>query len=102
MAHSRIVPVAVEGTVALILATGLVLAAPPQTRPPAQVPARPRGLITLGFSPAAARAERQVEEKFKAIPSPKEASKHYPFHTAEPPAAGSERKYQLALYIDDL
>src|SRR5712692_11687063 len=102
MAHSRIVPVAVEGTVALILATGLVLAAPPQTRPPAQVPARLRGLITLGFSPAAARAERQVEEKFKAIPSAEEARKHHRFLTAEPHPAGSERNYQLALYIADL
>jgi len=102
MAHSRIVPVAVEGMVALILAAGLALAAPPQTRPPAKAPARPRQLITLGFSPAAARAERQVEEKFKAIPSAEEARKHHRFLTAEPHPAGSERNYQLALYIADL
>src|SRR5713101_3814145 len=102
MAHSRVVQVAVEGMVALILAAGLTLAAPAQTHPPAKAPARPRGLITLGFSPAAARAERQVEEKFKAIPSAEEARKHHRFLTAEPHPAGSERNYELAQYIADL
>ena len=102
MAHGRIVQVAVEEMVALILAAGLTLAAPPQTRPPAKAPARPRELITLGFSPAAARAERQVEEKFKAIPSAEEARKHHRFLTAEPHPAGSERNYELAQYIADL
>jgi N-acetylated-alpha-linked acidic dipeptidase len=46
--------------------------------------------------------QRQIEAKFKAIPSPEEARKHHRFLTAEPHPAGSERNNALARYIADL
>jgi N-acetylated-alpha-linked acidic dipeptidase len=52
-----------------------------------------------GYSKRAALAERQVEEKFKRIPSPEEARKHHRFFTAEPHPAGSERNNELARHI---
>jgi len=55
-----------------------------------------------GFSPQSLKAQREIEEKFKAIPSPEEARKQHRFFTAEPHPAGSERNNELARYIAQL
>jgi N-acetylated-alpha-linked acidic dipeptidase len=55
-----------------------------------------------GFSARAAKAQAEIEAKFKSIPSPDEARKHHRFLTAEPHPAGSERNNELARYIADI
>ncbi|MEK6299078.1 MAG: M28 family metallopeptidase [Acidobacteriota bacterium] len=55
-----------------------------------------------GFSLEGTKTQRQIEAKFKAIPSPEEARKHHRYLTAEPHPAGSERNNELARYIADL
>ncbi len=52
-----------------------------------------------GFSQQAAQSQKQVEEKFKRIPSPEEARKLHRYFTAEPHPAGSERNNELARNI---
>ena len=52
-----------------------------------------------GYSRQAAPGQREVEEKFRRIPSPEEARKHHRFFTAEPHPAGSERNNELARHI---
>ena len=54
-----------------------------------------------GYSRQAALRQRQVEEKFKRIPSPEEARKHHRLFTSEPHPAGSERNNELARHIAD-
>jgi N-acetylated-alpha-linked acidic dipeptidase len=49
-----------------------------------------------GFSPAAARQQLQLEEKFRAIPSAEEIRKFHRFYTAEPHPAASARNNELA------
>jgi len=71
-------------------------------RAASQTSAPSSGSALRGFSPAAAQAELQLEEKFKAIPSADEARKHHRFLTAEPHPAGSERNNALARHIADL
>jgi N-acetylated-alpha-linked acidic dipeptidase len=55
-----------------------------------------------GFSAPGAKAEREVESRFKGIPSAAEARKYHRYLTAEPHPAGSERNNQLAQYVADL
>jgi N-acetylated-alpha-linked acidic dipeptidase len=55
----------------------------------------------LGFTPPAAAHEAQIENKFKAIPSPDEERKQHHIFTAEPHVAGSARNNELARYIAD-
>ncbi len=55
----------------------------------------------LGFTPATAAHEAQVETKFKAIPSPDEERRQHHIFTAEPHVAGSMRNNELARYIAD-
>ncbi len=55
-----------------------------------------------GFSRQAAGLERDIETKFKQIPSPEEARKHHQYLTAEPHPAGSARNNLLGQYIADL
>ena len=55
-----------------------------------------------GYSAKAARAERQIEDRFARLPSPEEARKHHRFLTAEPHPAGSPRNNELARHIADL
>jgi N-acetylated-alpha-linked acidic dipeptidase len=52
-----------------------------------------------GYSPAAARDEQAIEQKFRAIPSPAEERKQHRYFTAEPHPAGSERNHELALNV---
>jgi N-acetylated-alpha-linked acidic dipeptidase len=54
-----------------------------------------------GFSPKTAQAQKQIEDKFKRLPSPEEARKQHRFFTAEPHPAGSERNNELARYVAD-
>ena len=56
----------------------------------------------MGFSPDAARAQQQIEEKLQAIPSTEELERLHRFLTAEPHPAGSERNNELARHIAEL
>ncbi len=118
MRQSRSQKFAITGITAIILAAGFApclplpgedgatlqrsFAAAPQARPAAEAGAAPRAPRMMGFSPAAARAERRVEEDFKAIPSARQARKFHRYLTAEPHPAGSERNNELAQYIAEL
>jgi N-acetylated-alpha-linked acidic dipeptidase len=53
----------------------------------------------LGFTPASSAREHNVEQKFKAIPSPAEERRQHRIFTAEPHLAGSKRNNDLAQYI---
>jgi N-acetylated-alpha-linked acidic dipeptidase len=53
----------------------------------------------LGFSPAHAVTEHQLETMFQAIPSPDKAREWHHTFTAEPHPAASERNNQLADFI---
>ncbi|MGB8752657.1 MAG: hypothetical protein WCD06_12730, partial [Candidatus Sulfotelmatobacter sp.] len=55
----------------------------------------------LGFTPSAATHESEIENKFKAIPSPDEERRQHKIFTAEPHVAGSARNNELARYIAD-
>jgi len=66
-----------------------------------QKPVEPPTSTILGFSPAHAAAERQLEETFQAIPSPDKAREWHRAFTAEPHPAASERNNQLAELIAD-
>ena len=55
----------------------------------------------LGFTPASATHEADIETKFKAIPSPDEERRQHHLFTAEPHVAGSARNNELARYIAD-
>jgi len=55
----------------------------------------------LGFTPSAAAREGEIENKFKAIPSPDEERRQHHIFTAEPHVAGSARNNELARYIAD-
>jgi N-acetylated-alpha-linked acidic dipeptidase len=55
----------------------------------------------LGFTPAAAAHESEIETRFKAIPSPDEERRQHHIFTAEPHVAGSARNNELARYIAD-
>src|SRR5450755_4574526 len=55
----------------------------------------------LGFTPAHATRESQLEEKLKSIPTPDEERRQHRIFTAEPHVAGSKRNNELAEYIRD-
>jgi N-acetylated-alpha-linked acidic dipeptidase len=55
----------------------------------------------MGFTPATAAHENEVENKFKAIPTPDEERRQHHIFTAEPHVAGSARNNELARYIAD-
>jgi N-acetylated-alpha-linked acidic dipeptidase len=55
----------------------------------------------LGFTPSTAAHETEIENKFKAIPSPDEERRQHHIFTAEPHVAGSVRNNELARYIAD-
>lgn len=54
-----------------------------------------------GFCRQSAAIEREVESKFKEIPSPESVRKFHRYFTAEPHPAGSARNNELARYIAD-
>src|SRR5215467_11415392 len=53
----------------------------------------------LGFTPASAAHELEIETKFKSIPSPDEERRQHRVFTEEPHTAGSKRNNELANYI---
>src|SRR5690242_2142491 len=53
----------------------------------------------LGFSAGEASKESEIEQKFRAIPSPEEERSQHRIFTAEPHIAGSARNNELARYI---
>jgi N-acetylated-alpha-linked acidic dipeptidase len=53
----------------------------------------------LGFSPAHAEVEHQLESTFQAIPSPEKAREWHRTFTAEPHPAASERNNYLAEFV---
>src|ERR1700727_1825301 len=55
----------------------------------------------LGFTPASATRETEIENRFKAIPSPDEERRQHHIFTSEPPVGGSPRNNELARYIAD-
>jgi len=55
----------------------------------------------LGFTPSDAAHQVEIENKFKAIPSPDEERRQHHIFTAEPHVAGSARNNELARYIAD-
>ena len=55
----------------------------------------------LGFTPASASHESEVEKKFKSIPTPDEERRQHRIFTQEPHVAGSKRNNELAEYIRD-
>ncbi|MGH9539655.1 MAG: PA domain-containing protein, partial [Terriglobales bacterium] len=55
----------------------------------------------LGFSHSTAALENEIEQKFKALPSPVEERRQHRIFTSEPHIAGSERNNELARYIAD-
>jgi N-acetylated-alpha-linked acidic dipeptidase len=78
--------------IAGLAAIGAMLAA---LSPRAQRPA-----AIGGFSPQAARKELATEAKMEAAASPGQARDYLRYFTAEPHPAGSQRNYELALYIE--
>ena len=64
-------------------------------------PDTPEGSPILGFSPAHAAAEHQLETEFQSIPSPDKAREWHRTFTAEPHPAASERNNQLADFVAD-
>lgn len=55
-----------------------------------------------GFSPRSASRQKEIEEKYKRLPSAEEARRHHRFFTAEPHPAGSPRNNELARHIAQL
>ena len=53
----------------------------------------------LGFTPASAAHESEIEKTFKSIPNPDEARRQHRIFTQEPHIAGSKRNNELAEYI---
>ena len=58
-----------------------------------------RAQSILGFTPASAAHESEIENKFKSIPSPNEERRQHRIFTQEPHVAGSQRNKELANYI---
>jgi N-acetylated-alpha-linked acidic dipeptidase len=57
--------------------------------------------LIMGFSPAGAQKQAQIEKQFKAIPRAGNIEKFHEWLTSEPHPAGSERNNQLAREIAD-
>jgi N-acetylated-alpha-linked acidic dipeptidase len=68
--------------------------------PPRSLTAQAQTSI-LGFTPKDAAHEAEIENKFKAIPSPDEERRQHHIFTSEPHVAGSARNNELARYIAD-
>jgi len=66
-----------------------------------QKPVNPPTSPILGFSPAHAAAQHELETNFQSIPSPDKAREWHRTFTAEPHPAASERNNQLAEFIAD-
>ena len=58
-----------------------------------------QGFPILGFSPANAAAERNLEAIFEALPSPEKAREWHRLFTAAPHPAASEQNNKLAEFL---
>src|SRR4051794_12528431 len=85
--------------VALFLAADLFFAAPAATVR-AQTPATPSPALD-GFTPEESATERQLEDRFRAVPRPDSAREHLRQLTKEAHVAGTPEDYQTALYVRD-
>ena len=65
---------------------------------PLRIPACAQVSI-LGFTAQSSAREADIEQKFKAIPDPKEERRQHRIFTAEPHLAGSKRNNELARYV---
>jgi N-acetylated-alpha-linked acidic dipeptidase len=54
-----------------------------------------------GFTPDGARTERELEDRFRAVPKPDSAREHLRQLTKEPHVTGTQEDYQTALYVRD-
>jgi N-acetylated-alpha-linked acidic dipeptidase len=54
-----------------------------------------------GFTTSESLAERQLEDRFRAVPTPASAREHLRTLTREPHVAGTPEDYQTALYVRD-
>jgi N-acetylated-alpha-linked acidic dipeptidase len=54
-----------------------------------------------GFSKKGSQIEWQIEKKLKAIPQPNKCKQYLRYLTEDPHIAGTEKNYQLALYVRD-
>ena len=54
-----------------------------------------------GFTPDEAIAQRQLEERFRAVPLPASAREHLRTLTREPHVAGTPEDYRTAIYVRD-
>jgi N-acetylated-alpha-linked acidic dipeptidase len=84
---------------ALFLAADLFFAAP-AALVRAQNAAAP-SLVLDGFTPEESASERQLEDRFRAVPRPDSAREHLRQLTKEPHVAGTPEDYQTALYVRD-
>jgi len=82
------------------MALGAVCACAVSTVAPIALTAQSQNSI-LGFTPSHAAREKEIESKFKAIPSPEQEKRQHHIFTAEPHVAGSARNNELARYIAD-
>jgi N-acetylated-alpha-linked acidic dipeptidase len=88
----RLLPFAVSFVFLLIL--NFALSAQVKQDAPAASP-------ILGFTPAHAAAEHQLESEFQSIPTPEKAREWHRTFTAEPHPAASVRNNQLADFVAD-
>ncbi|MFY9532017.1 MAG: M28 family metallopeptidase [Candidatus Acidiferrales bacterium] len=63
--------------------------------------AKPDGAVASGFSPEAARTERNIEEQYRVLASTDQIEKFHRYLTAEPHPAGSARNNELARWVAD-
>jgi N-acetylated-alpha-linked acidic dipeptidase len=63
--------------------------------------AAPERTVATGFSPEAARAERDIEERYRVLASTEQIEKFHRYLTAEPHPAGSARNNELARWVAD-
>src|SRR6476659_5526951 len=71
------------------------------TQAKVQSPTTDKSASLLGFTPARAAMERNIEGQFLKIPSPERAREWHRYLTAEPHPAASARNNELADYIAD-
>ncbi len=81
------------------LAAGALLAASASAlfaARPTKSTALPTAAPLTGYAPAASAAERAIEARFRALPTPDRERQWHRLFTAQPHPAGSERNHQLA------
>jgi N-acetylated-alpha-linked acidic dipeptidase len=87
-----------RAALALFLSLNFVCAA---LAPRAAAQARDAQSVLDGFTAADSDAERQLEERFRAVPQPSAAREHLRTLTRDPHVAGTPEDYQTALYVRD-